>query len=86
MTGMCRVVGSDFSRLVTSHPSISGRLMSIRIKSGDLRLSRSKASLAVSGDHNLVAFAPKRLDSMSRFISLSSTRRIFGIGPYGPKR
>src|SRR5712691_9730477 len=77
MTGMVRVAGSALSRRVASQPSTAGRLMSIRIRSGP---SDRAAIMPSSPSTASATWKPRRCsrrDNMSRFISLSSTSRIF---------
>ena len=59
MTGMALVAGSAFSRRVASQPSITGRLMSIRIRSGFSLAAMSTPCLAVDRDHDFEAVAHK---------------------------
>jgi hypothetical protein len=77
MTGIARVAGSALSCLVASQPSTPGRLMSMRTSAGVSDLVRARPlspSTAVSTSYPR---RWRRRESMSRFISLSSTSRIF---------
>ena len=57
MTGMCRVASSAFRRRVASQPSISGRLMSMRIRSGATVCAVAMPSGSVVSRNDLVSFA-----------------------------
>src|SRR5207249_6955514 len=77
--GILRVASLVLRRRVTSQPPITGRLMSIKIRSGISEHASECPcwpSWAVTTEYPLRC---KRLESMSRFISLSSTNRIFGM-------
>src|SRR5258706_12437179 len=79
MAGMCFVVGDALSLRVASQPSTSGRLMSMRMRSGR-SLSAIFSPIAPSNAMATVKpFRSRRRESMSRFISLSSTSNIFGM-------
>src|SRR5262249_41591028 len=62
-----------------SHPSISGRAISMRIKLGASEHARERPCSPFSAVTTLYPPRCKRLKSISRFISLSSISRIFGI-------
>ena len=75
MTGIARVPGSAFSRRVTSQPSRSGRLMSIRTRSGGSSRTLWSAASPPAAVTTVYPLRASRRDSMSRLISLSSTSR-----------
>src|SRR5262249_36390534 len=76
-TGIPRVASSALSWRVASQPSITGRLMSIRIRSGrSARAFSTPSAPSTAIDTSNPRFLSRR-DSMSRFISWSSTSRIF---------
>ena len=67
------------TRRVASQPSMTGRLMSIKIRSG---VSLCAIATACSPSTAMTTSYPlrsRRRESMSRFISLSSTNKIFAI-------
>src|SRR5450759_4758442 len=79
MTGICAVILAALTRRVASQPSITGKLISIKIKSG---CSLSAIVTACSPSTAMTTSNPlrrRRRESMSRFISLSSTNNIFAI-------
>src|SRR5262245_20630541 len=79
MIGMARVSGAALSRRTASQPSNTGKLISIKIRSG---ASDPAIDTPCSPSRAMATRYPRRSrrrDSMSRFISLSSTSRIFGI-------
>jgi hypothetical protein len=84
ITGMPAVVGSALMRRVASQPSMTGRLMSIRISSGSSLKALATPAAPSSAITTSKPLRSRRRDSMSRFISLSSTSRILGIPSHPP--
>jgi hypothetical protein len=84
MIGMWRVSGEDFNWRVACHPSMTGKLMSMRIRSGFSVCAFSTPCIPSIARVTSNPRRISRLDSISRFISLSSTSKIFGIdcSPY----
>src|ERR1700720_88711 len=79
ITGTLRVASSAFTHRVASHPSMTGRLMSIRMMSGfSLRASATPCFPSTAKTTSKPRRVSRR-DSMSRFISLSSTSKTFVI-------
>src|SRR5215471_12561661 len=76
MRGMELSRGSVLSRRAASQPSSSGRLMSIRIRSGDSLAAISSPWRPSTATRTRYPRRSSRRRSMSRFISLSSTSRI----------
>ena len=81
-TGIERVAGAALTWRVASSPSITGKLMSIRIRSGLSAAAMATACAPSIATNTSKPLRVSRRDSMSRFISLSSTSRIFGIACY----
>src|SRR6202035_238081 len=79
ITGTLRVASSALTRRVASQPSMTGRLMSIRIMSGrSLRAGSTPCCPSMAN----TTWKPRRMrrrESMSRLISLSSTNKTFAI-------
>src|ERR1700722_15252006 len=79
ITGTLRVASSAFTHRVASHPSITGKLMSIRMMSGfSLRASATPCFPSTAKTTSKPRRVSRR-DSMSRFIPLSSTSKTFVI-------
>src|SRR5437016_5750773 len=81
-TGMGRVRGSALRLRVASHPLTTGRLMSIRIRSGCWDRAISSPWAPSQASSTAYPFFASLRDSMSRFISLSSTNNILRIGSH----
>src|ERR1043166_2532875 len=79
MTGIIRVASSAFNLRVASQPLTTGRLMSMRIRSGLSEAARSRACCPSAAIVTWCPLRSNRRESMSRFISLSSTNSIFAI-------
>src|SRR4051812_5506642 len=86
MTGMALVISFDFNSRAASKPFMSGRRMSMRMRSGRCARAAARPSRASTA---VVTWWPARVsrrESMSRFNSLSSTSKIlatshsFGVG------
>src|SRR5437773_2931126 len=77
ITGIDFVSGAIFNTRVASHPSSTGRLISIKIRAGDSDLARA---IPWAPSKAITTSKPRRCKrrvSMSRFISLSSTNNNF---------
>ena len=79
MIGTRAVVGEALSRCAASHPSITGRLMSRRIRSGVSLSAMRIACMPSAAIRTSWPLRCSRRDSMSRFMSLSSTSRILAM-------
>ena len=78
-TGISLVSGLDFNCLAASQPSITGRLISKRIKAGDSEFAILPPSWPSTAITTSYTYLFNRRDNMSRFISLSSTSKILVI-------
>src|SRR5579863_2385161 len=79
ITGTLRVAASALTQRVASHPSMTGRLMSMRMMSGFSLRARSTPCLPSTANTTSKPRRISRRESMSRFISLSSTSKTFAI-------
>ena len=61
ITGMARSLGSDLSRSHTSNPSISGMVMSNRMRSGWSLASGGKRQTATGEGSHSVSFVPQHI-------------------------
>src|SRR6516165_6123568 len=78
-TEIWHVAASALRRQVASQPSISGRLMSIRIRSGASDRAKAKPWMPSTARMTSNPFRSRRLESMSRLSSLSSTNSTLGM-------
>src|SRR5262245_7305231 len=76
---MWRVAPSFLISRVAVHPSMTGRLMSIRIRSGASLRAMDTPDPPSTAMTTAYPLRSSRRDSMSRFISLSSTSRILAM-------
>src|SRR5882757_353310 len=79
ITGIFRVASLALIRRVASQPSITGRLMSIRMRSGNCDVAISTPCCPSMAIDTSKPLRTSRRESMSRFISLSSTSKIFAM-------
>src|SRR4051812_42831963 len=85
ITGVEAVAGSALSLRIASQPSTPGRLRSIRIRSKEPDRARANPEGPSTAASTANPRRASRRESMSRFISLSSTSRIRGMGGEGPR-
>src|SRR6202051_4722732 len=84
ITGTLLVATSALTRRVASQPSMTGKLMSMRMMSGFSLFARSTPCCPSTAKITSKPRRMRRRDSISRFISLSSTSRTFAIGRPSP--